>query len=353
MDDKLIEALKKICSSEDAAALVTIIKVQGSTPRKAGAKMMVTGDGQTFGTIGGGCGEADVRREALMALDVVQPRRYVVNMTQDMAEEEGMVCGGVMDVLIDVLPAGQNREKEFMQQYLTALQSNGEPLLLTVLDTAKADLLLCCKAFVTSDGEVTSSCGGNQCVSQLHSWSEKYKDADHTALVDEGHFELFVEPTPKRVELIILGGGHIALPLHDIAKVLGYHITVIDDRPSFAHQQRFPYANQVICDDFLTAIKDLSLTMNSFIVIVTRGHRHDKNCLKAVIEKPVGYIGMIGSKRRVKALMAEMIAEGIAEDAVAKVHSPIGMDIGAQTPAEIAVSILAEVINVHRRKGEA
>ena len=136
MNDKLISALHEICTGEEAFAIVTIINVRGSTPRKAGTKMLITRDGQTFGTIGGGCGEAEVKREALSALDELKPAKYVVNMTQDLAADEGMVCGGVMEVFIDIFLPGQSSEKLFMQDYLEALKNNEEPVFITVIKTS-------------------------------------------------------------------------------------------------------------------------------------------------------------------------------------------------------------------------
>ena len=356
MDNELISALKELCLTDKPAALVTILKTKGSTPRKAGAKMLVTQEGQVIGTIGGGCGEAEVKREALNALNDLKAAKYMVNMTQDLAAEEGMVCGGVMEVLIDILPPGQNKEKKLIQDYIEALENNEEPLLVTVIDNEKAPKIdfmasqvdLVGKLIITSFGREVSSIEDQKITKKLRDLVEIDKQESQTKLIEDQDLEIFLEPPPISVELVILGGGHIALPLCNLAKTLGYQVTVVDDRPSFANQVRFTRADRVICDDFVDAIERISITSKSFVVIVTRGHRHDKVCLQAVIRIPAAYIGMIGSKRRVKALMAEIIDEGFAPEDVAKIHSPIGLDIGAETPEEIAVSILAEVINVHR-----
>jgi xanthine dehydrogenase accessory factor len=345
MDDKLRSALKDICLSEDKGALVTIIKVLGSAPRKEGAKMLVLPDGQTFGTIGGGCAEAAVKMASLHALDRLKPVKYTMNMTQELAEDEGMACGGVMDILIDILPPGNNKEKEYMRNYLSALANKEEPVQYTVIEPTTDPIDLPGKFFVTSSGKVISNVKDGQILSL---WMERYKPNGQPRLEKDGKFEIFIEPAPAIVELVVLGGGHIALPLCEMAKILGYYVTVVDDRPLFANRDRFKSADQVICKDFLQAIKGITFSEKTYVVIVTRGHRHDKVCLKAVLKQPSGYIGMIGSKRRVKALMGEIMDEGITAKTVANIHSPIGIDIGAQTPEEIAVSILAEVIQVHR-----
>lgn len=349
MDPNLTAALKELCTSDEAGALVTIISVKGSTPRKAGAKMMVRPDGQVFGTIGGGCGEAEVRREALHALDSLMPAKYVVNMNQERAADEGMVCGGVMEVFIDIYPPGQNKEKKFMRAYLSALEKKEQPVLLTALNVSSAHRIkLAARAYITSCVKMAGIFSENLPEQEMYLLGEKYKDVAKPTLITDGDRQFFIEPAQSIVRLIILGGGHIALPLCKMANILGYDVTVVDDRPSFANRERFACAQSVICDDFRRAVESIELTADSYIVIVTRGHRHDKLCLEAVINKPMAYLGMIGSKRRVKALMAEIIAEGIAPEAVANVHSPIGLNIGAQTPEEIAVSIIAEIIQVYR-----
>jgi xanthine dehydrogenase accessory factor len=133
-----------------------------------------------------------------------------------------------------------------------------------------------------------------------------------------------------------------------MANLLGYQVTVVDDRPAFANRSRFPNAKEVICNDFGRAVQQLAVSPKTFVVIVTRGHRHDKLCLQGLITRPTAYIGMIGSRRRVKALIKELAAEGIAPEDLQKLHSPIGLDIAAETPEEIAAGILAELIKVHR-----
>ena len=244
MDIKLITALRKICLSEDAAALVTIIRAKGSTPRKPGTKMVVTQDGTVVGTIGGGCGEAEVKREALHALDNLKPAQYTVNMTQDLAAAEGMVCGGVMDVLIDILPPGQNEEKRFILQYINSLSENKKPGLITVIDTAMAPATgVVGKAIITSDGETESMIKDQKVAQRISLWLQQFELSGEVRLEKDGQFELLIEPSLASVELIILGGGHIAYPLSNIAKILGYHVTVVDDRPSFANQERFNQAD--------------------------------------------------------------------------------------------------------------
>lgn len=165
----------------------------------------------------------------------------------------------------------------------------------------------------------------------------------------ETPLRIFLDPISPKARLLILGGGHIALPLVRIGKLLNYEVTVVDDRPSFANPGRFPEADGVLCEEFRKAIRDYTFDTNTYVIIVTRGHRHDQTCLEEALKKPqAAYLGMIGSRRKVATLLGNLREEGYSEEDLNKVHSPIGLDIGAQTPEEIAVSIMAEMIMVNR-----
>ncbi len=175
-----------------------------------------------------------------------------------------------------------------------------------------------------------------------------------TVALPEGGLKVFLDPILPQLRLVVLGGGHIALPLVKMGKMLDFQVTVVDDRPAFAHGARFPEADQVVCQDFTTAIHKLGFDANTFVIIVTRGHRHDKTCLVETFKQhQAAYIGMIGSRRKVQALMQDLREEGFSEEKLDCVYAPIGLDIGAQTPEEIAVSIMAEIIKVrHRGRSE-
>ncbi|HEX6511999.1 MAG TPA: XdhC family protein, partial [Chloroflexota bacterium] len=147
-------------------------------------------------------------------------------------------------------------------------------------------------------------------------------------------------------QLVVVGAGHIAVPLAAMGKMLDYEVVVIDDRTTFANKTRFPTADRIIVGDYEESINGLDLTPSTFVVLVTRGHRHDVLSLRKVIQRPLGYIGMIGSRRRVFAVLKLLKDEGVELEHIAKVHAPIGIDIGARTPAEIAICILAEIINL-------
>ncbi len=157
-----------------------------------------------------------------------------------------------------------------------------------------------------------------------------------------------IEPYFPEPNLIVLGGGHIAKPLVEFGAKAGFSVTVIDDRPSFANRPRFPEAENVICESFEKCFDLINLNESSFVVTVTRGHRHDMDCLRKILKYDTAYVGMIGSKRRVKGVMEQLLSEGYPQEKLSKVNAPIGLEIGAVTPEEIAFSIIAQVIQYRR-----
>lgn len=165
--------------------------------------------------------------------------------------------------------------------------------------------------------------------------------------------EVFVDVQARPPELIIVGAGHIAVPLCEIGALCGFRVTVIDDRPQYAHPGRFPKAARVIAADIRRTVRELPMDANTYVVLVTRGHSLDVECLLEILDRPLAYIGMIGSRRRVSAVFSLLEREqGIPRAKLERVYAPIGLPIGAETPAEIAVAIMAEIINV-RRGGRA
>lgn len=359
MDKEIKMGLQHVLEEKLEAALITVTKVLGSAPRKPGAQMLVLADGTSAGTIGGGCGEADARQAALQVLATGKPRKHCLNMTADIAEDEGMVCGGIMELFIDYLGRHNGTEQlNLLENYVLSFHHGETPVLVTLTESKQEKVGQ--KLVIQKNGQVTGDLGlpilnqialeevwagrghGHFAVLNL---DERFNPCDTTT---EVAYQMLLEPPVSETKLVILGAGHIGLPLAGMGKMLGYEVTVVDDRPSFANSGRFRTADRVICNDFEKALADLVIDSQTYVVIVTRGHRHDKVCLKRVIHQPAGYIGMIGSRRRVKAMLAELQEEGIPAAALEKLYSPIGLKIGAETPEEIAVCILGEIIKVQR-----
>lgn len=189
---------------------------------------------------------------------------------------------------------------------------------------------------------------GNMSTAVMESAEESLSTGNPFFIEEADRTAYLMEPYFPESRLIILGGGHIAKPLAEFGSKTGFSVTVVDDRPVFANKLRFPDAEKVICDDFEKSIDGLELNKSAFVVIVTRGHRHDATCLKQVLQYDTAYTGMIGSKRRVQGLKEQLINEGYPREMIDKVNAPIGLEIGAITPEEIAISIIAQVISYKR-----
>ncbi len=169
------------------------------------------------------------------------------------------------------------------------------------------------------------------------------------ALAGGGAAEVFFEVLPAPPKLVVVGAGHIAVPLVKIAKILDFHVIVLDDRILFANRERFPDADAVRVGDMAEELKAMAITPSTYIVLITRGHKYDEPCLREIIHSSAKYIGMIGSRRRIKACFERFKnEEKIAEEVIARVYAPIGLDIGTETPEEIALAIMAEIVKVRR-----
>jgi xanthine dehydrogenase accessory factor len=210
------------------------------------------------------------------------------------------------------------------------------------------------------DGKVRAETIGNaKVVDVIVRESDAHLRAEKSQLVSlaipdaEAKLEIFFEVMPAPPKLIVVGAGHIAVPLVKLAKVMDFHVTVIDDRLLYANRERFPDADEVLVGDMAQMLKEMAITPSCYIVLITRGHAYDEPCLRQIMHGQAKYIGMIGSRRRIKACFQRFRdEEKIAEDAIERIYAPIGLDIATETPAEIAVSILGEVIKV-RRGGKA
>jgi xanthine dehydrogenase accessory factor len=219
------------------------------------------------------------------------------------------------------------------------------------------------KMLVRDDGSIAGTIGGGcveaevwQAAREVMEWEKPRtltfdlnQDPKYdTGLVCGGTLEIFIEPVLPPAELYIFGAGHVATSLYKVARIAGFDITVVDDREVYASRDRFPEAQEVIAEDFDKVTSRLQPTESSYIVIVTRGHRDDMRVLRWAVQTPARYIGMIGSKRKTITIFKELQKEGLAPELFDRVHAPVGLDIGAITPEEIAVAITAELIAKRR-----
>ncbi len=351
-------------------AVATIARKRGSTPREQGAKMIIRSAGEALGTVGGGCGEAEVWRSALDVIADGKPRLVHVDLTEDIDLKSEGVCGGTFDVFVDPwgpdqrpllrgapVPSGREPGSEAELALLPAIENRIPVTLATVIERRRtSDAVVGAKMLVGDDGAVRGTLGSptldQLVIPDARAALEKAEPRTVSYTLGTGEspatVDVLLEPYPPPPELVILGAGHIALPLARIAKMSDFDVTVIDDRASFANKERFPDADRIIAESFETAVQKLKVTPRTYLVLVTRAHSYDVYSLRHLIHSDAAYIGMIGAQRRVWAVFKLLHDEGVPASKIERVHAPIGVDINAETPAEIAVSIMAEIINVRR-----
>ena len=352
--ESIYNHLAELIDAGDTVAVATIIEVKGSVPREVGAKMIIHPLGRHVGTVGGGCGEADVMRAALDVIQTGEPATVRVDLTEDVSMQTLGVCGGIMDVFVEQV-AGRGEVTSPLQRIDVLRESalaRESVALVTVVSGPSAGR----EAVVWLDKPQLGDLDLGDLEPQVIADAQAVlRGRQHKLLrYPASSFQLpassvFVEVQRRAPELLIVGGGHIAVPLAQMASMCDFAVTVLDDRPSFANKERFPSAAKVIAAPLRETVRDLPLDQDTFIVLVTRGHSHDVECLLEVLDRPVAYIGMIGSQRRVDAVFELLENEmGIDPRKFDRVYAPIGIAIGAHTPAEIAICIMAEVINVLR-----
>jgi xanthine dehydrogenase accessory factor len=341
-------------------ALATVINVRGSTPREIGAKMIIREGGQV-GTIGGGCGEAEVFRKARLLLSEGAGARLAeVDLTGDFDQQEIGTCGGIMDVFIDLWDPS---DLPLARKLAHSAEHNRPAALLTVVDSGvQLEVPVGAKMVIDPMGsEVGAQLTGLD-DSALKQLGDRTSDAvagllevnagggltSVTHIESNGLPRLFVDPIAGAQRLIIVGAGHIAQPLCELGAMLGFHVTVIDDRASFANRERFPHADLIMAKPFTAAIETLQLDRHCFLISVTRGHAFDEEVVRAALRQPGCFIGMIGSRRRSRAMLARLAEDGIDPARLDEIHAPLGLDIGAETPEEIAISIIAEIVRERR-----
>ncbi|MEJ7612903.1 MAG: XdhC/CoxI family protein [Candidatus Fervidibacter sacchari] len=352
--------LAEIVSKGIPCAFGEVIDTSGSTPQKPGAKAIFRADGGLSGTLGGGCLEAEARRVALECLQQGKRTLLTIHLDSDYGFDDGLICGGTARIFIDGKPYDH---ASFWNEVATFLRSRRKGALVTIVNATEPNLVGArwlvevrqdaCVQEETHHLRViahTPECATDLPLGVLDLVNEAIQKRDElTAIVPLplGEAELFVEPLLPRPHLIIAGAGHIGAALAHLASLLEFEVTVVDDRPSFANRERLPEVDNILVGDIAQTVASQTMDKDTYIVIVTRGHRHDAETLRAVVRHvdEVAYIGMIGSRRKIKLIYDELIAQGIATpEQLAKIHSPIGIDIGGESVWEIVVSIAAELV---------
>ncbi|UIJ38194.1 XdhC family protein [Desulfobaculum bizertense] len=340
----MIDLLRSTASSLHAGEdliLASILDSKGSTPRSAGSAMTIHRDGHITGTVGGGIVEEQVRRAGVKMFNAGKRAAQILefDFSNSKAAISDMICGGWVSVLLEHIPA-EAAEEQLIQDALTELRQ-GRPAIL--LDKLSADSSTNeHKGLLTAD---TLPDWAGLTAEQSAELTKSISEAIRPLVFSTESGSLVARCFHPLPSLFIFGGGHVSRPTAKLAASIGFRTVVMDDRKDFANRERFPEADEVlVLDAFKNAFEGLPVREDSFIVIVTRGHLHDKTVLAQALRTPAKYIGMIGSKKKRDAIYAALLKEGFTQADIDRCHCPIGLSIGAQTPEEIAVSINAELI---------
>ncbi|MDA7978284.1 MAG: XdhC family protein [Pirellulales bacterium] len=352
---EILPQLAAYLKEDRPLAYCRLVETRGSTPQKAGAAMLVFPDGSQAGTIGGGCVEAEVKRKALRIINDGIAEIVCFQLDSDYGWDDGLICGGRMQVLIDPIVGAQAKAyyetlgvriaegKDCQEAISLDLEKSGLPETACLLLDEHANVLQTLRletansALVEPDGHATQ---------QLRAQLSTLKDRPRPQAA--GGFAYL--SVLKRCRLVIVGGGHVGKAVAAMAADMDFDTCVIDDRPEVVSAERFPRANQRLSGPMEDVLRNVEITPDTYCLIVTRGHNHDEQALYHLCQRGARYVGMIGSKRKIKLIYDDLLREGVPSEVLQGVHAPVGIDIGSQTVPEIAVSIMAELI-AHRNLG--
>jgi xanthine dehydrogenase accessory factor len=353
MIEDVFKSAIELLERGEQAAISTIIASKGSLPMSEKSKMLVTPAGQIIGTVGGGCLEADVWTEARRVMEAGKSSIQKFILTEKYAGESGLNCGGIVEILTEPLP---EQGRDIFQAILELKDTGHRGTLVTILSDhprypeGQRKLLLC------DDGSTVGALGDTALEAFVARQGQAIMQGEQFAILDyqveDGvTLQLFMEPVLPTPTVYVFGGGHVSFFVVRAAKLAGFKIKVIDDRPAFANRERFPEADAAVVMDFDQISTAFDFGQDDYVILVTRGHQHDQQILEQIYNCEARYLGMIGSKSKIAKMWKRLEARGVGRQYLDRIHAPIGLNIGADTPEEIAISIVAELIR-ERRQGK-
>jgi xanthine/CO dehydrogenase XdhC/CoxF family maturation factor len=346
----IINAYREVEQKGTQAAFASVVKLTGSAYRRAGARMLITADGRTIGSVSGGCLERDVLNQARRVLQWNEPRvvTYDSMSDDDIVGEFGLGCNGIVEVLI--VPLSHTVEQGHLAFLAVCLHHRQVGIVATIIGV---------------EGQTKATIGNRLMLSESRSAIHDIRDGDLAEAILEdarralaggkslvkvyelaaGRAEVFIEVIQPPVPLVIFGAGHDAVPLVRLGKELGWHVTLIDPRPGYATRARFPLADTLIVCRPEEVGTRITLDKRTVAVVMTHNFPQDAELLRTLLPSSLRYLGLLGPKRRTQRLLHEAQEKGVSlsESHLSRVYGPIGLDIGADTPEEIALAVVAEI----------
>jgi len=333
-------------------ALAAILSVRGSSPRHVGTRFLVRQDGSIVGTIGGGLLEASVQRIAISALQSGTSHRASFSFTGKDAQSTDMICGGEADVLVELVDSADPVKKEIVSRLEHMSRKRKSGYLFTSVSVPKdgEDNASVQHLLIDDSGSRIGGFPGDVTALEAMPHSRLLKSSQLLEVSGLEH-PVFLEWLHPTGTAYIFGAGHVGACVAHLAAYVDFKVVAVDDREEFANPERIPSADEVVVvDSFPNCLEEFPIDEDSYVVIVTRGHAHDKTVLAQALGTKAGYIGMIGSRRKTNLIYQALLAEGFTKEDLQRVHAPIGLPIGGETPEEIGVSIIAEMIQIRNRK---
>lgn len=337
---EILQQMRDWFNQEKKVALATVVEIYGSAPRGLGAKMAINEESMMAGSVSGGCVEGAVVAEALKVLKTGNPKLLHYGVTQDQAISVGLACGGTIEIWVETLSEDSfsQMEKDLLEDRLA--------LIVTVMTGSHAGE----KMYVFPEKKNLGEISNPELLEKINELVDEVFIGQHsqrkTILVQDQEYEVFfdiVDPSPK---LVIVGAVHISIPLIQYAKILGFHTIVVDPRKAFGNPERFPHVDELVNQWPQEFLESYTWDQGTYLVVISHDDKLDVPALAIGCQNEARYIGALGSKKTFAKHVRDLKAAGITDEQIARIHSPIGVDIGARGPEEIALAIITEMVAV-------
>ncbi len=347
---RLIQTISSLLEQGEDLVLATILIQEGSTPRTAGTRMVVRRGGDSIATVGGGLVEGEVMKAAGEVFQTRSGQVRPFDLTGTNAESMDLICGGRLEILVEFLEASPENTRIF-RELTKSVRSRKKSYLVADLGELDRAPIVVKRCLVLENGTIY---GDLTLASDLLEDLLRRMGKDrYPMLANFGGRQYLIEPSFLLGTVYLFGAGHVSQQVAPLAKLVDFKTVVLDDRFEFANRERFPDSDEIkVLSQFENSFQELDVDEESYIVIVTRGHLHDKTVLEQALRSSARYIGMIGSRKKRDRLYSELLAEGFTEKDIARVYAPIGTNIAAETPEEIGISIVGELIKVRASRDQ-
>jgi xanthine dehydrogenase accessory factor len=344
---ELSEQLTQLKRNESKVTVATLVNTRGTTPRKEGAKMLVGEGGRVLGSVTiGGCVDAQVIEESADVLGKNAPRLLELNLGDEEAWEIGLTCGGTIEVFLEPVTLADKDDTTlvYYERARVHAEQGGRAVIVTRLDAPHHGA----KLLLLDHGGHEGTLGDAVLDERFTAEAREAMAAGKSRTLLLENVRAFAEVFTPPSTLVVVGASHVAMPLVTLARTLGFRTIVVDGRPRFATKERFPDVDDLRIGVPSELVRQVPLIPTTALVLVAHDYKYDLPVLKHALGTPVGYIGLLGSSRRGAAILNLLREDGVGEDALLRVRVPIGLDLGAQSAPEIALSILAEALATHR-----